>query len=243
MRIGILYPPTGSEHEYYAAAETLRPRPTICLAGVRIHGGAREHELRHLRRTAAIDNLLLSARSLAPLAPASVMWACTSGSFVDGLGFARAQATALSDALATPCSSTSLAFVSALEALGIARVAVLSSYPARTARAFHALLAEAGVEIVAHHALNILSGPMAAQLGPGEITAAAHALPIDDHCALLVPDTAIATVSLVPKLEQALGRVVLGANPVTLWEALRLAGAPLRQRGLGRLFGDRSATR
>ncbi len=236
IKLGILYPPTGSEYEYYQAAESMRPSTRAYVVGVRIAGGAREHEPRYLRQTAAIDNLLLSARSLAPVSPHSVMWACTSGSFIDGLTFARRQARALSRKLHVPCSSTSLAFVSALEHLGIARVAVLSSYPHRTARAFHGLLAEAGIEVVDHASLDANSGPAAARLGNRRLAAAARRLSVPRDAALLVPDTAMPTLALIPDLERDLGRTVLSANQVTLWEGLRLAGGRAWRRGPGRLF-------
>jgi maleate cis-trans isomerase len=53
-----------------------------------------------------------------------------------------------------------------------------------------------------------------------------------------VPDTALHTVTVVDELEAALGKPVLTANVVTMWEALRLAGAldTSRADDLGRLF-------
>ena len=239
IKLGFLYPPTGAEHEYYTAAAAMRPAVRSYVVGVRIAGGEREHEPRYLRKTGAIDNLLLSAASLAPIEPDAVMWACTSGSFIDGLAYARRQAQSLSRRLKVPCSSTSLAFVSALSHLRINRVAVLSSYPARTARAFHALLAEAGVDVVDHQSLDAMSGPAAARLGDRRLAAAARQLAIPANGALLVPDTAMPTLALLGQLECELDCTVLSANQVTLWEALRLAGGPLRQRALGRLFSVR----
>jgi len=43
--------------------------------------------------------------------------------------------------------------------------------------------------------------------------------------ALVVPDTALPTLDILAELEQALGKPVLPANQVTLWESFRLAGA------------------
>ncbi|MCZ7598030.1 MAG: hypothetical protein M5U09_10285 [Gammaproteobacteria bacterium] len=177
-RLGILYPPTGSEFEYYTAAEAMRPPARAYVVGVRIAGGAREHEPRHLRQTASVDNLLLSARALAPVKPHSVMWACTSGSFIDGLDFARKQAAALARELGVPASSTSLAFLAALERFGIGRVAVLASYPRPAARAFAAFLAQGGVEVADMVSLGAPSGPDAARLGAARLVEAAGRLRI-----------------------------------------------------------------
>jgi maleate isomerase len=57
-----------------------------------------------------------------------------------------------------------------------------------------------------------------------------------DADAVLVPDTAMRTVALVDSIEERIGKPVLTANQVTVWEALRLAGEPLVHSGLGALF-------
>ena len=42
----------------------------------------------------------------------------------------------------------------------------------------------------------------------------------------LVPDTALPTLDILAELEESLGKPVLTANQVTLWQAFHLAGAP-----------------
>jgi hypothetical protein len=51
-----------------------------------------------------------------------------------------------------------------------------------------------------------------------------------------VPDTALHTARWLDELEAAVRKPVLTANQVTMWEALRLAGRPVRATGPGRLF-------
>ena len=82
-RLGVLYPPAGAEHEYYRHGECLGDDVRINLVGVRIFGDDDEHAPRHLRRTAALDNLETSADALAPVAPDAAVWACTSASFIE----------------------------------------------------------------------------------------------------------------------------------------------------------------
>ena len=54
--------------------------------------------------------------------------------------------------------------------------------------------------------------------------------------AVLVPDTALHTAGFLPELEAAVGKTVLTANQVTMWEALRLADRLTPQADLGRLM-------
>ena len=57
-----------------------------------------------------------------------------------------------------------------------------------------------------------------------------------DAEAVLIPDTALHTVGFLSELETAVGKTVLTANQVTMWEALRLANRLTQQSGLGRLM-------
>jgi len=235
-RLGILYPPCGAEFEYYRYGEALGDDVRINLMGVRIHGGDDEHAPEHLSRTGELANLSLSGRVLARLEPAAVIWACTSGSFVDGLEHARAQADALARVVGCPATSTSLAFLAALERLGIHRVSILASYPERTASRFFGLLADSGIATHAYRCLDIDSGPAAADLDRDAASAACGDLEIPADAALLIPDTAIPTMHWIEHLEQTLGRPVLTANQVSLWDTARLAGVELPTTLPGRLF-------
>jgi len=240
IRLGFLYPPTGAEHEFYLAGEALDPRVRVSVVGVRISGGDDEHAPHHLRATAAIPNLVLSTAVIAHLKPASVMWACTSGSFIDGLVFAKRQAAAMSEAAHAPASSTSLAFLSALGALGIGKVAVLATYPEETSRAFTSFLAEGGVAIDRLNWLDAPSGPAAAAFAKQRFIDGAAKLGVPKGGALLLPDTAVPSLDLIAPLEARLGCPVLTANQVTLWEGARLAGIT-KGAGPGRLFKETSA--
>lgn len=233
-RLGFLYPPTGAEHELYLAGEALGPSIDVAVVGVRISGGDDEHAPHHLRATGSIPNLELSAKVIAHLKPASVMWACTSGSFIDGLGFAKEQAAALTRASGAPSSSTSLAYLSALAALGIGNVAVLASYPEETSRAFTSFLAEGGVTIDRLQWLDAPSGPAAAAFAKERFVDGATRLGAPKGGALLVPDTAVPSLELIASLEERLGVPVLTANQVTVWEGARLAN--VQGQGPGRLF-------
>ena len=51
-----------------------------------------------------------------------------------------------------------------------------------------------------------------------------------------MPDTALHTVEWLTDLEERLGKPVLTANQVSVWEGLRLVGATEPRAGLGALF-------
>jgi maleate cis-trans isomerase len=102
---------------------------------------------------------------------------------------------------------------------------------------FVTLLADAGIEVVGARSNDIMTAADAGTLDSGALDALVRAGEHPDAQAILVPDTALHTVRSIPALEAALGKPVLSANQVSVWEAMRLAG--VRAAGDGsRLFAD-----
>ena len=233
-RLGFLYPDHSAEDDYPRIAALLSPPVEAVVVHTSI--GEDAHRVDALLDTGAAWRLREGAEELRRVGVASAMWACTSGSFVFGLAGALEQARAVADVLGVPASSTSLAFASACRALGLRRVAIAATYPDDVAALFGQFLADCGVEAVQRGALGIMTGVEVGQVGPER--ALAHAVGSDHPSAqaVLMPDTALHTVARLEDLEAAVGKTVLTANQVTMWEALRLAGALRPQTGLGTLF-------
>lgn len=236
VKLGFLYPLGGAEYEYYHFAERLDHRVRTYLTGVRIFGEGSDHDPVHLKRTGAIDNLTRASAGLKPLAPDAALWACTSGSFIDGRAHAEKQAAAIAATVGCPASSTSLAFVHAARHLGLKRLAVLATYPEPTAQAFAGFLGEFGFAVSPIAWLDAPAGPDAAELGVARVMAELEAMDLSGADGVLLPDTAMPGFELVRRAEAAFGLPVLAANQVTIWEGLRLARASMALAGHGRLF-------
>src|SRR5699024_1323618 len=171
----------------------------------------------------------------------SVVWACTSGSFVYGWQGAHHQAEQLAQEAGLPASSTSLAFARALRALGVRRVAVAASYPAELADHFEAFLTAAGAEVVQFTSHDIFTAGEVGHMGREQVLQMVRAVDVDGAEAILVPDTAMHSLQWVADLEAAVGKPVLTANQVSVWEGMRIAGVASPQLpGLGSLFTPRS---
>ena len=76
-------------------------------------------------------------------------------------------------------------------------------------------------------------------LGRDDVLEVARSGDRPDAEAVLLPDTALHTIAWLDDLERALGKPVLTANQVTIWQGLRLVGHPagvldpLRAFGIG----------
>jgi maleate cis-trans isomerase len=232
--VGMLYPGNSAEDDYPLLEQILGDN--IALPVVITSVGVDAHEVEALLDLGRSERLLDGARQVAQHRPDSVMWACTSGSFVFGWDGAHQQAGEISETLGIPTGSTSIAFAAACRALELERVAVAATYPDDVSRHFSKFLAAAGVtvtELVSH---DIPTAALAGALGHDEVLDMALSNDSTEARAILIPDTALHTVAWIDELEEALGKPVLTANQVTAWYGLRLAGNQVTSDRLGTLF-------
>jgi maleate cis-trans isomerase len=166
----------------------------------------------------------------------AVVWACTSGGFVHGWDGAQEQVRTLATTAGMPASSTSFAFVHAAREVGAGRVAVAATYPDDVAALFADFLRTGGVEVTGVRSAGTVTAAEVAAWGEAEVLALARAADSADAQAVVLPDTALHTAACLPALEEELGKPVLTANQVTVWEALRLTDRRVHAAGLGALF-------
>jgi maleate cis-trans isomerase len=231
---GILYPGYSAEDDYPTLERLLGNGIRLPV----VHTLMREdaHRVDALLDVGSAELLAEGARQLVAHGVGSVVWACTSGSFVFGWEGARDQVEKLQAVTGLPTSSTSFAFVHAVHRLGLRRVAVAATYPADIADRFVAFLAAADVEVRKVSSRGIITAAEVGTLTRNDVLEFAAANDDDEAEALLMPDTALHSVAWLDELEQRLGKPVLTANQVSAWEGLRLAGDGGGHGGLGTLF-------
>jgi maleate cis-trans isomerase len=241
--VGLLYPGYGAEDDFPALERRLAAVGAgVSLPLVHTSVGEDAHRVDALLDLGGHERLVEGARTLqAGHRLDSLMWACTSGSFVFGWDGAHQQVAQLAEATGLPVSSTSLAFVSACRAVGATRVSIAASYPDDVAQHFRTFLQRAGIEITAMGSHDIYTAAEVGTLGREQVVAMVSGADRSGAEAVLVPDTAMHSLAWIPALEDAAGMPVLTANQVTLYEGLRLAGAVPSLPGLGTLFARESA--
>ncbi|KAB1142702.1 decarboxylase [Streptomyces luteolifulvus] len=232
--LGLLYPGHSAEDDYQRIEQLLGSDIRVDLVHTDI--GEDAHRVDALRRMGSTDRLAAGVEELRMSGAESVVWACTSGSFVYGWEGAHEQIRSLARAAGLPASSTSFAFVHAVREIGVRRVAVGATYPDDVAALFADFLRAGGVEVVALRESGIITAAEVGTWGKAELFALARAADHEDAEAVLVPDTALHTAAHVPALEKDLGKPVLTANQVTVWEALRLTNRRVNAPELGKLF-------
>lgn len=235
--VAMLYPGHSAEDDYAALAARL---PGVSLPVLHTWEGPTDHDVAALRALGAEGPLRVAAARARDLAPDAAMWACTSGSFVYGPDGVHEQASWVAEAAGCPASSTSLGLLAALGHLGARRVAVAATYPAAVTDHLVGLLAAYGVEVLGVSHGDVPTGEDAGRLGPEDVLDLVLAVdrPVGTQ-AVVVPDTALRTTTLLSRLEDLLGCPVVTANQATTWHGLRLAGWSGTAERLGTLFGAR----
>ncbi|MBQ0999336.1 aspartate/glutamate racemase family protein [Streptomyces nigra] len=232
--LGFLYPGHSAEDDYPRIEQLLAADIRLDLVHTDI--GEDAHRVEALRRMGSPEQLATGIEELRLTGAEAVVWACTSGSFVYGWEGAHEQVRSLAQAAGMPASSTSFAFVHAMREIGVRRVAVGATYPDDVAGLFAEFLRAGGADVVAVRGAGIVTAAEVGTWGEKELFALARDADDAGAEAVLLPDTALHTASHIPALEEALGKPVLTANQVTVWEGLRLADRRVNAPALGALF-------
>jgi maleate isomerase len=154
--------------------------------------------------------------------PDVVAYACTSGSFVNGILGERLLVRTMTDVGAPAACTTSGALIEALGLLGIRKLAISTPYVDTVTSRLVSYLAEHGVQTVSSNGLGLLGNIW--RVPYQQVIDLVRAVDAPDAEALFISCTNLPTYDVIEPLEQALGKPVLTANQVTMWSALRAMG-------------------
>ena len=238
--LGVIWPIAGDEHVDY---EGRRYGPWLegrGVAGVDVRteiskaGDGHSHDA--LFETGDLANMTGPANRLVVAGAEVILWACTSGSFIGGLEWARAQVRGLGETAGVPATSTTLAIIEAGRALGATRLDILGAYPRPVTAELGKCLGDAGFQVGEVAALGTPDGEASFALDlRREMRAFLDACGPGDH-PIVLPDTAINSLDVVEELEFIAGRPVIAANQATLWRGLGLLGLEVTIPEAGTLF-------
>lgn len=121
----------------------------------------------------------------------------------------------------------------ALRALNIRRLAVASPHLDEVNERLQLFLESHGIQVVSKRGLN---AKVIQAVSPQKIVQLARDTDRSDAEAVFISCTAMQTAPFVEELEARLQKPVLSGNQVSVWDAVRLAGAPPVKPYRGRLF-------
>ena len=172
---------------------------------------------------AMVPHLAASADLILPGVPlAAIGFGCTSGSVVIGDDTVRGAIAAVRPGV--PVVTPVDAAVQGFAALGVTRIALLTPYLPQTAAPVAEYFAAAGLDVVRCYGLGMADDRDIARVAEDDILAAVRATDDPAAQAFFVSCTALPVLRLIPRIEAALGKPVLGSNQALGWGMLRAAG-------------------
>lgn len=162
-----------------------------------------------------------AVRALLAPEPLAVGYACASGSFVHGAAGERELHQTMLAAGAPAAVTTSGALIRALGTLEANRIAVVTPYVDSVTDRLLDYLAEHDVGVTSSVGLGLLSHIW--KVTYAEVARAVHEVDRPDAQAVYISCTNVLTYDIIAPLERELGKPVIAANQVTMWDLLRAA--------------------
>lgn len=184
-----------------------------------------------------VHSLERTARDLAQTHPELMLFACTSGSFLEGRGKEDELARRIFTYTGVPAITTSMAVVDALSALKLKRVYMITPYPDDINDEEVGFLGHYGVEVAGYDAFRCAVTELTAAVPSAAVAEMAlkHRADIKRCDGLFVSCTQLLTLDQIETIERELDRPVVTSNQATLWAGLRYLGLGTSQLALGRL--------
>jgi maleate isomerase len=185
-----------------------------------------------------IPSLERASIDLAQVHPDVILFACTSGSFLEARGKEDEIAQKIRSCTGIPAITTSVAVVEALEVLKIRRAFMITPYPDDINDEEVEFLGHYDVEVPGYDSFRCAVTELTAEIASEAVAdmARRHRSEILDCGALFISCTQLLTMDQIEPLERELGVPVVSSNQATLWSGLKFLKQPLTVNA-GRLFG------
>jgi len=180
--------------------------------------------------------MLPAADLLADARVDAIAWNGTSASWL-GVGRDKSLCEAITARTGVPATTSTLACIDAVRAIGARRVGLVSPYTDDVQRRIGDVWAEEGIVPHAERHLGLRDNFSFGEVTPAAIEDMIRAVAAEGADAVVVLCTNLGGAALASSLEQELNVAVLDSVAVTLWRTLELAGGDIGAlAGWGRIF-------
>ena len=239
--IGLVWPGPAEPGDIEETKRFLPPEVAARYSGTDETGSPSDPiTLHRLLEMAESPDIEEAARAFAPPEVDVIAYACTSASYVRGVGGDTEISDRIQQATGIPTTTTASAAARALRAVDAGRVAVLSPHVDELNERLGLFLEQSGFEVVHMRGLNRLRG--IEQIPPEEIAELVVQL-VDrpDADGVFISCTGMKTATINDDLEERIGKPVVSALQATVWDALRIAGIGSGAAGVGSLYREKAS--
>lgn len=165
-----------------------------------------------------------------------IVFACTTGSLVHGIGWDRELIGRIARASGKPATTTTTAVLDALRATGASALSIATPYIDELNAIERRFLEESGFGVAAIEGLGCATDFEIGRLEPADALALAQRVDRPEADAIFISCTNFHCLPAVARIERLLGKPVVTSNQAGAWAALRRLGIDGAVQGYGRLL-------
>ncbi len=165
-----------------------------------------------------------------------IVFACTTGSLVHGIGWDREVAARIAGASGRAATTTTTAVLGALQALGATSLAVATPYIEELNAIERQFLEESGFGVASIAGLGCATDAEIGQLEPEDAVSLVERVNTPEADAVFISCTNFHCLPAIASLERRLGKPVVTSNLAGAWAALRQIGVDDPIPGSGELL-------
>ncbi len=232
-RIGILAPPGNVALE--------RELPVFLPPGIIMNHNRLSRPDSSISRESLLamaDSVDQAAHDLAQAYPEVIVYGCTSGSFLEGVGKEARLAERITRRTGIPAVTTSTAVVEALRAQGARRIFMITPYPDAVNEHELAFCRHYGLEVVGLDSFRCPTSEDIRRISSDQVAdlVLANTKAIGDCDTIFISCTNLLCMDRIETIEARSGRPVVSSNQASLWAGLARMGVPMQDIRAGSLF-------
>jgi maleate isomerase len=189
-----------------------------------------------LAQMTANDELERAAEKLAWAEVDVILFACTSGSFIHGLGWDKELIARIEAAARVRATTTSTTVIAALQAVGATHVTLCTPYTDDINAIEAQYFAANGFPVVNSSGLGLLMDRDIARLSPEDAQAQVARTDVSEADCIFISCTDYHVLDAIDAIEARHGKPVVTSNQAGAWGALRMMGMTQPVAGAGQLL-------
>ena len=182
------------------------------------------------------DQLENAAKHLAERGAQEILFACTSGSLVNGVGWDRVLVQRIERASGVPGTTTSTAVLTAFRSLDARVISVGTPYIEEVDERERAFFEQIGFVVAHIEGLGCYTDPEIGALTPETIVALAEQVNRPEADVVFLSCTSLNVAREIDRIEEAIGKPVVTSNQASAWLLMNRRGIEPRPGLFGRLM-------
>lgn len=176
-----------------------------------------------------------AAKLLASAGVNIIVYGCTAGSMVKGIGWDRELINQIEEATGIPATTTATAVIKAFKELAVDKVAVATPYSEEFNQIEREFFEAHNIKVINIKGLEMYGEDLRRSV-PETTYKLACEVNVSNADAVFISCTNFKAITVIERLEEDLKKYVFSSNTATMWEVSKRLGITEQIKGYGKLF-------